>query len=186
MQAFALLLTTTIIAGVLYPAVITGIGQLLLADQSNGSLIKSGDAIIGSKLISQQFNGHHYFWPRPSASNFNAVPSGATNLGPTSATLEKTIASRRSSLASVHGMPEQNIPVDLLTASASGLDPHISLASAHMQIMRIANARGLDENGQAKIKKAIDDQLEQPQFGILGEARVNVLLLNLAIDKCCQ
>lgn len=181
-QAGVLLVVMTVLSGVVYPGIVTGIGQLLWADKSNGSLIKNGDEIVGSTLIAQEFKKPEYFWPRPSASNFNAMPSGASNLGPTSATLAKSIGSRRSELAKAHDVAETDIPMDLLTASASGLDPHISLESAKLQINRIIEARRLNEEAKAKIEKLIDAHVENQQLGILGEERLNVLMLNLALD----
>jgi len=181
-QAFMLLIITTVISGILYPSIVTGIGQLAWRDKSNGSLIKKGDEIIGSELIAQPFLKPEYFWPRPSASNFSAVPSGASNLGPTSAVLAQQIADRRRDLAKANNIKESEIPMDLLTASASGLDPHISLEAAKIQINRIVEARGLNGEGKAKIEKLINEQLENRQLGILGQKRLNVLMLNLALD----
>lgn len=182
-QAFMMLVITTVISGVFYPSIITGIGQLAWRDKSNGSLIKKGDEIIGSELIAQPFLKPEYFWPRPSASNFNAVPSGASNLGPTSAVLAQQIADRRRDLAKANNIKESEIPMDLLTASASGLDPHISLEAAKVQVNRIAEARGFHEEGKVKIEKLLDENIENRQLGILGQKRLNVLVLNLALDK---
>lgn len=186
LQAGLLLFVTTLITGVLYPALITGIGQLVWKDKCNGSLVKKGDAIIGSALIAQSFKRQEYFWPRPSASDFNALPSSASNLGPTSADLATLIAKRRHDLAAAHNVRGEDIPPDLLTASGSGLDPHISPESAYLQVNRIMKARGLALADHAKIHNLIDQQLEHPQFQIFGEPRINVLLLNLALDQCCS
>lgn len=185
-QAGLILTVLTVCSGVLYPSVVTGIGQLLFADKSNGSLIRNSDTVVGSELIAQQFASPRYFWPRPSASSFNAVPSGASNFGPTNSALAAAIDERRKKMANAHSIAEHSIPADMLTTSGSGLDPHISRDAARMQIARIVEARGLDATSKAKIENAIDEHVEARQLHILGEERVNVLLLNLAIDKCCQ
>jgi len=182
-QACIMLMILTIVSGIIYPAIITGIGQLFWPDLCNGSLIKRDQVIIGSELIAQKFTSPEYFWPRPSACDYNAVPSGASNLGPTSATLAKQIETRRKSYTVKEADP---IPDDLLTASGSGLDPHISEAAAKIQINRIVRARNLGENGVSVINDLIDKQKEHRQLAILGEERVNVLLLNLALDRCCK
>lgn len=180
-QICALLLLMTMITGILYPALVTGIGNIFLTKQSQGSLIKNGSAILGSSLIAQSFEQNQYFWPRPSASHYNAVPSGASNLGPTSAARAQAIKDRRA-LLKEKGMIDL-APKDLLTTSASGLDPHISSESAKVQVSRIISARGLNEDYKATINKLIDDQIEGKQLGFLGEKRVNVLLLNLELDR---
>lgn len=182
-QAGILLVVMTIVSGIFYPSIVTGIGQLIWADKSNGSLIKKGDEIVGSTLIAQQFRKPEYFWPRPSASNYSAMPSGASNLGPTSAALATSIADRRIDIATANDVAPADIPMDLLTASGSGLDPHISVEAAHIQVKRIVKARGLDENSKDAVEKLIDDQVERRQFWILGERRINVLKLNLALDR---
>ncbi len=184
LQSSLMLLILTLISGVIYPLVITGIGQLFWPDLCNGSLIKRDQVVIGSELIAQRFIRPEYFWPRPSASDYNAVPSSASNLGPTSETLAKLIKTRRENLLKAFG--DKDLPMDLLTASGSGLDPHISLAAALIQVKRIVTARKLGENGLALINDVIDKQHEYRQFGILGEDRVNVLSLNLALDRCCS
>lgn len=186
-QAGMLLVVITIIAGIFYPALVTGIGQLLWSEKSNGSLIQRNNEVIGSLLIAQSFKDPKYFWPRPSASNFSALPSGASNLGPTSAALKESIAKRRIELSKDHNMAESNIPLDLLTTSASGLDPHISVDAARIQVKRIAAARGLNtRTAEGTIHTLIDSMLERPQFFILGEERINVLSLNLGLDICCK
>jgi potassium-transporting ATPase KdpC subunit len=181
-QAALMLLVTTLISGVIYPAIITGIGQLAFKNKSNGSLIRDGDNIIGSELIAQQFKKPEYFWPRPSASNFSALPSGASNLGPTSALLKQQITNRRQEISTAYGIGESEIPMDLLTASGSGLDPHISEEAARIQVHRIVNARHIGNDKKMQIEKLIDEHVEDRQFGIWGEKRVNVLKLNLALD----
>lgn len=185
-QAGILLLMMTVISGILYPALVTGIGQLIWAENSNGSLIKKGNGIIGSALLAQQFKQTKYFWPRPSAGDFSTVPSGASNLSPTSVALAEAIARRRSELAKIHEVAMEDISVDLLTTSASGLDPHISKEAALLQVKRIVAARNLDEKGKATIQKLINDYLEERQLGFLGEKRINVLSLNLGLDQSCD
>lgn len=182
-QAFMLLIVTTLMFGILYPLLVTGIGQLAFSHQSNGSLVKRGDEIIGSELIAQPFLKPEYFWPRPSACNYNAVPSGASNLGPTSALLAEHIAQRRRDVAQANNNNDLEIPMDLLTTSASGLDPHISLEAAKIQLPRIAAARALNASGRAKLEHLLNEHLEARQLGILGQSRLNVLMLNMALDK---
>ncbi|HXW53147.1 MAG TPA: potassium-transporting ATPase subunit KdpC [Myxococcota bacterium] len=183
-QSSLMLVMLTLIFGVVYPAVMTGLGQLFWTDRCNGSLVKRDQVVIGSELIAQKFARPEYFWPRPSASDYNAVPSSASNLGPTSEALQKLIKTRKESL--LPSLSEDDVPMDLLTASGSGLDPHILPATAKLQVKRIVTARNLDENGFALVNDLIDKLVEPRQFGILGEDRVNVLSLNLALDRCCS
>lgn len=182
-QAGLLFVVITVMSGIIYPSVVTLIGQILWAHKTNGSLLKNGDTIIGSELIGQRFTSPKYFWGRPSASRFSAMPAFASNLGPTSAELKKTIAKRRRELSeSLDVMPEK-IPGDLITSSASGLDPHISVAAAKIQVKRIAHVRGLNREQIANVERLIDENTRKPMFGILGETTVNVLRLNLALDN---
>ena len=171
---FALLL------GLAYPAVLTGIGQILFPAEANGSLIRSDDRIIGSELIGQQFARAGYFHGRPSAAGkgYDATASSGSNLGPTS----KALADRvKTDLAALHRTPEsQSVPPDLVTTSASGLDPHISPEAAAFQAARVSSARGLSETA---LRSLIVRHTEQPLFGFLGEPRVNVLELNRALDS---
>ena len=173
LQSLRAYLVLTLITGLLYPLAITGIAQLLFPKQANGSRIVQNGQIIGSDLLAQQFKSPRYFWPRPSGADFATVPSGASNKGPTSADLKKAINDRRSQFGS-------EAPVDLLTASGSGLDPHISPEAAHSQIPRIAAARSMPPE---KISELVDRTTEAPQLGFLGEPRVNVVLLNQALDQ---
>jgi potassium-transporting ATPase KdpC subunit len=172
----------TVILGIAYPLVITGISQVMFPHQANGSLIKSGDKVIGSELIGQNFAKPEYFHPRPSAAGsngFDATSSAGSNYGPTSQKLIDRVK------ASVEQFRKENpdyhgpIPADLLTASASGLDPHISPDSAHAQALRVAKARGVDPG---VVDGLISSSTERPDLGFLGEPRVNVLRLNLALD----
>lgn len=181
--ALMMLLVLTIITGVAYPFAVTGIAQLLFPRQANGSLIYKDGKPIGSMLIGQPFDDPKYFWGRPSATApfpYNAAASSGSNLGPTNPALVDAIKTR---VASLHAADHGNnlpIPVDLVTASGSGLDPQISPASAAYQVGRIARVRGLEE---AVVRQLVARHTEERQLGLLGERRVNVLLLNLALDE---
>ena len=170
----------TVLTGIAYPLLITGVGRLFFAHQAEGSLIIDGGKVLGSELIAQKFTDPRYFWPRPSAVDYNTLPSGGSNLGPTSASLKDSIMARRSRLAVADSAP---IPVDLLCASGSGLDPHISPEAAHYQLERVASARQLDKAQRTVLLSLIDKYTEAPTIGILGQLRVNVLRLNLALDS---
>lgn len=171
-QAIRILLAFTLLTGVLYPLAVTAVARVGFEKKANGSLIEHDGKIIGSALLAQKYTEDRYFWPRPSAGDFATVASGASNKGPTSADLVKSIAEHRAQFG-------DNAPGDLLTASGSGLDPHISPEAARHQIARIAKARGKSE---AEIAALAERHVEPPQFGILGEPRVNVFALNLALD----
>ena len=174
----------TVLVGVVYPLVITGITQAIFPRKANGSLVYMNDRVVGSDLIGQKFESQRYFWPRPSAIDYNPLPSGGSNLGPTSADLEKQISQRRSMQLEANGMSEGAIiPLDLLFTSASGLDPHISPLAARFQVNRIARARGFDANGENELYKLIDKHIEPRALQLMGEPRVNVLKLNLALDS---
>ncbi len=178
------LLLMTILTGLIYPLVMTGISQVIFPHQSNGSMITSGDSLIGSELIGQNFTSDKYFKGRPSAIGYNPMPSGATNLGPTSKTLADSINARKQAFISENGLPENaEIPREMLTGSASGVDPNISTEGAKLQITRILKARGWNESFRLKIEDLINMLIEKPQFGILGEERINVLILNIELDK---
>ena len=179
--AAVLLLLITIVTGLLYPAAITGVAQVALPAQANGSLLSDAKGQpIGSALIAQNFTGPTYFHPRPSAAGkdgYDASSSAATNLAPGSKDLRDAIAKRVSS-ARAEGMTG-DLPADLVTTSASGLDPDLSPEAAFLQAPRVAKARGLDV---AKVKSLIETQTEAPLIGIIGEPHVNVLLLNRQLD----
>ena len=180
-QSILLTIVFTVLTGVLYPLAITGIAQLAFRDKANGSLIERDGKIIGSELLAQPFTGARYFWPRPSAGGYATVPSGASNLGPTSAALQSNVAARAAAIRAANELPaDATVPADLLFTSGSGLDPHISPDAARLQVARVATARGVSEES---IKALIERFIEPPQFGFLGEPRVNVLLLNLALDQ---
>ena len=177
--AILMTIATTILLGVIYPLVITGLAQLLFHDKANGQIItRNGDA-IGSRIIAQPFTSAKYFHPRPSAAGngYDAANSGGTNLASTN---QKLIDRVRADAATLHSEnPSQPIPVDLLTTSASGLDPEISPAAAEFQIPRIARERGLSESA---LRDLVQKHTDQRDLGLLGEPRVNVLELNLALD----
>lgn len=180
--ALRMLLVLTILTGVIYPLVITAAAQVLFPQQANGSLIRDGDTVLGSSLIGQYTNGDPcYFWSRPSATNYSALSSGGSNLALTSATLQTAVNERAAAFSTAHNLTNTRTPVptEMLFASASGLDPHISPQAARLQVGRVAAARGLDE---AQLMTLIDGLVEAPQLGFLGQPRVNVLLLNLALD----
>lgn len=170
----------TVLTGIAYPLLITGVGRLFFTRQANGSLIEVGGQIVGSELIGQTFTDPQYFWPRPSATNYNPLPSGGSNLGPTSAELKDSIEVRRSRLKASGGL---TVPVDLLCASASGLDPDISPQAARYQVDRIVAARQLDPASRTALLSLIARHTEAPAVSILGQPRVNVLKLNLALDS---
>jgi K+-transporting ATPase ATPase C chain len=174
---FALL---TIITGVIYPLLVTGVSQVLFPSQSNGSIITIDGKAAGSELIGQQFDDPKYFWGRVSAVDYNADLSSGSNYGPMNPALLKAVQSRIDALQAADPDNTLPIPVDLVTASASGLDPHISVAAALYQVHRVASARGLSE---ADLQSLVEQNTESRQFGIFGEPRVNVLLLNLALDE---
>lgn len=179
--ALLMLVILTFLTGVIYPLVVTGLAQVLFPAQANGSLIGGEDAPSGSVLIGQANSDPRYFWPRPSATGYGTIPSGGSNLGPTSTLLAQQVASRAAEFRLANGLPDDTVvPVDMLFASASGLDPHVSPAAAQQQVARVSAARGVDES---QIAALVDEYVENPQFGILGEARVNVLLLNMALDR---
>jgi K+-transporting ATPase KdpC subunit len=172
----------TIITGVAYPLLVTGIAQVAFHHQANGSLIDQNGTITGSELIGQPFSDPEYFWGRLSATSpipYNAGASSGSNLGPSNPDLTKAIQARIDALKAVDTDNNQPVPVDLVTFSASGLDPDISLAAANYQIPRVARYRGLSQNA---VSDLVDRFTEGRQLGILGEPRVNVLKLNQALD----
>ena len=177
--AITVFVLLSVITGVIYPLIVTGIAQMVFPHQANGSLIEKDGVIVGSELIGQQFDDPKYFWGRLSAAGYNAALSSGSNYGPMNPALLDSVQARIDALKTADPENPLPIPVDLVTASASGLDPHISVASALYQVSRVASARGLDE---ADIVALVDQYTEGRQFGFLGEPRVNVLLLNLALD----
>jgi K+-transporting ATPase ATPase C chain len=165
----------------LYPVGITIISQIAFPEQSNGGLIRRNDTIVGSQWIAQQFQTSRYFWPRPSAGGYATVPSGSSNYGPTSKKLQDAVNGYATALRTAHKLPaDAPVPADLVFTSASGLDPHISPEAARFQITRVASARSMSDE---QISALVEKFIEPPQCGFLGESRVNVLKLNLALDE---
>jgi K+-transporting ATPase ATPase C chain len=180
---FTLFVLLTILTGIVYPLVVTGIGKLAFPLEVSGSLVFRDHVVVGSSLIGQSFQEPKYFWGRLSATSpmpYNGVASGGSNLGPTNPALIDTAKARIGALKAADPTNTLPIPVDLVTASASGLDPHISPAAALYQVGRVARARHLDP---AAVRQLVMSSIEEPQWGVLGEARVNVLLLNLNLDR---
>lgn len=170
------------VTGLAYPAVMTVFGQAVFPAQANGSLIEKGGRVVGSALIGQQFDAPQYFWGRLSATSpmpYNAAGSGGSNLGPLNPALKDQVKSRLDALKAAGTDLSQPVPVDLVTASASGLDPEISPAAADYQVARVARARKMAD---ADVRRLVADHTSGRQFGVLGEPRVNVLKLNLALD----
>jgi K+-transporting ATPase ATPase C chain len=178
--AIGFVVLLTVLTGVIYPLAVTGLAQALFRDQANGSLISDNGEVVGSELIGQSFSDHRYFWGRLSATEYDAAASSGSNYGPTNPALLEAIQARIDALKEVDPDNQEPIPVDLVTASGSGLDPHISIAAAQYQIPRVARYRGLSED---EVSALVDRFTEGRQFGVLGEPRVNVLKLNLALDE---
>ncbi len=181
--AFLMTIATTILLGVIYPLLITAVAQVLFKDKANGQLISRNGQVIGSRIIAQPFTSAKYFHPRPSnaGNGYDAANSGGTNYAPTNQKLIDRVQADAKSLHEEN--PAQPIPVDLLTTSASGLDPEISPAAAEFQVPRIARERSLPES---TIRELVQKHTDQRDLGLLGEPRVNVLELNLALDEMTQ
>ncbi len=180
--ALVLFLALTLLTGVAYPLLVTVAAQSLFPEQARGSLILQGGKAVGSALIGQNFSDARNFWGRPSATTpmpYNAGNSGGSNLGPLNPALTEAVGRRIAALRAADPGNSAPVPVDLVTASASGLDPHISPAAARYQVARVARARGLAAD---KVQALVDQYTEKPLFGLLGEPRVNVLKLNLALQ----
>ena len=186
LQSIRALLVFTVITGIAYPLIVTGISQVVFKEKANGSLIEKDGKVLGSRLIGQPFSDPKYFWSRPSGTSpqpYNGSSSSGTNQGPTNPALKEAVEGRVKALRDAGGDAAKTIPVDLVTASGSGLDPHISPAAAEYQVARVAKARSLPE---AKIKALVERYTEGRQLGVLGEPRVNVLELNLALDAATK
>ena len=166
-------------AGLLYPALATFTGQALFPAQARGSVIERDGVVVGSSLVAQPFTGAGYFQPRPSAAGFDPRALAGSNLGPGNPALRERIAATSADVAMREGIAAKEIPVDLVTASGSGIDPHISAAAAAVQVARVARARGLDPNA---VRALVLVHTQGPSLGVFGQARVNVLELNLALD----
>jgi K+-transporting ATPase ATPase C chain len=180
--ALVLLALFTVLTGALYPALVTAAAQLVFPSEANGSLIEQGGIVRGSRLIGQPFTGPRYFWSRPSLTSpvpYNGAASSGSNLGPLNPALADAVKQRIEALRAVDPGNSAPVPIDLVTASASGLDPHISPAAALYQVERVAKARELDP---AQVRQLVVQHSEGRTFGLLGEPRVNTLALNLALD----
>lgn len=173
LSSLRMLIALTILTGIAYPLLVTGLGQTLFPRQAGGSLIDVGGRVVGSALVAQKFEKGIYFQSRPSAVDYNPLPSGGSNLAPTSKKLKDQVAAGRAKWG-------EGVPQDLLFASGSGLDPHVSPEAALYQIPRVAKARGLAED---ELRRLVENHIEPVQLGFLGEPRVNVLMLNLALDR---
>ena len=174
----------TVLTGIIYPLLITGFAQLFFSRKANGSLIIKDNKTIGSELIGQQFDTVIYFMSRPSAITYNPLPSGGSNYGLTNTKLKNLVYERKQQFITYNELDSlTEIPSEMLFASASGLDPHISPKAAYLQVERIVQSRNFNNEQKQKLEQLIKNQTEAPQFFCLGEERVNVLLLNLETDK---
>ena len=173
------LLVLTVLLGIGYPVAVWGVGQVAFRSQAEGSLIQRNGTVVGSTLIGQNFTGDQWFLPRPSANDYDAQASGGTNAGPSDEDLITSINQRRTAIAKSNDVAPEAVPADALTASASGLDPYISPEYAQIQTARVANTRGLDET---KVAELVTANTSGRILGFLGEPRVNVLKVNLALD----
>jgi len=181
LPAFRIFLFLSIVTGLVYPILMTALGHGLFRNQVDGQMIKKAGVLIGAKPIGQKFTAEKYFWGRPSSVDYNPIPSGGSNLGPTSEVLKKAVNDRAAIIRKNMGLSETDaIPQDLLFASGSGLDPDISPEAAEFQSVRIARVRGIDV---AQVQKIIEAHVVPPDLGFLGDPRVNVLELNLALDE---
>ncbi len=184
--ALVLFVALSLLTGLVYPLAVTGIAQLAFPSSANGSLIRQGDKVVGSELIGQAFSDPKHFWSRPSATSpmpYNAANSAGSNLGPLNPALADAVKARIAALRAADPGNDQPVPVDLVTASASGLDPHISRAAADYQAARVARARDMPES---EVRALIERHTEQPLLGFIGEPRVHVLRLNLALDSAAR
>ena len=180
--ALVLFVVLSLVTGLAYPLAVTGLAQVLFPDQANGSLVKAKGVVVGSALIGQPFSQPGHFWSRPSATApdpYNAAASSGSNLGPSNPALAEAVAARIAALRAADPGNHSAVPVDLVTASASGLDPHISRAAADYQVNRVARAQGLPPE---LVQALVAEHTEGTLLGFLGEPRVNVLRLNLALD----
>ena len=187
LPAVRLFIALTVLTGVVYPLIVTGIAKAVFPKQAGGSLVMVNGKVAGSELLAQRFAADNYFWPRPSAgddgTNYATVASSGSNLGPTSSNLVTTVQSRIAAFQTANDLATNApVPADMAFASGSGLDPHISPGAARLQINRVATARRFSPEQKQKLSGLVEDSIEAPQLGFLGEPRVNVLKLNLALD----
>jgi K+-transporting ATPase ATPase C chain len=183
-----MLLLLTALNGVVYPITVTLLAKALFARQANGSLVSQNRQVIGSELLAQRFTEERYFWPRPSAggngANYVTVPSLASNKGPTSGELKTNVQNRAIAFRQAHSLTANaTVPADMIFACGSGLDPHISPEAARLQIKRVAATRNFDDSHTRRVAALVEQYVEPPQLGFLGDPRVNVLKLNLALDS---
>lgn len=182
--AFRMLAILTLVTGVIYPVMVTFVAQAIFPHQANGSIVTIDGKIVGSELLAQNFTNAAYFWPRPSAAEYATIPSGASNKGPTAGDLRSNVAERIASFRTTHKLATDGaVPSDMLFASGSGLDPHISPEAARIEIARVAAARQFTSEQKEKLATLVEQSIERPQLGFLGEPRVNVLKLNLALNQ---
>lgn len=183
-SSLKMLMLLVVICGVFYPLVITLASQLIFPNQANGSLIKVDNKIVGSELIGQNFEDSSYFWGRPSETSNQSMPSGGSNLARASKALNEKISTRQSAFATTNSISISQVPKEMMTASASGIDPHISDTAAYFQIDRIAKSRNLTNPQDIQnLQKLVHQNTEYPTWGFLGNIKVNVLKLNIALDK---
>ena len=175
------ILVMTILCGLIYPLAMTGLCQAFFPYQANGSIIEHDGKVIGSAIIGQEFKDDKYFSGRPSANEYNAADSAGTNYGAINKDLKKQVEERAAAVRAKYGLlPTEKVPSDMVTNDAAGFDPHLSPEAIHLQVNRIAQARNMDKS---VVLKLVEQNTEYPSFGFIGEARVNVLKLNLALDK---
>lgn len=179
-----MILWLTAVTGLVYPLIITGIAEGFFKQKAEGSMVAIRDKLQGSKLIGQRFESAKYFWGRPSATNYHTLPGGGSSLGPTSASLKALVEARQQTIGKESSMKEgETVPPELLYASASGIDPHISPSAALFQISRIALARGFSDAEQNALRETVEAMTIHPFWGLMGSPLVNVLELNLALDR---
>lgn len=183
-QSIRMFLVLAVLTGVIYPLAVTGIAHLCFPSQAEGSQVTINGKIAGSALLAQKSVDPRYFWPRPSAGDYATVASGASNLGPGSDALKKAISDRAAQMRSTYKIgADAPLPDDMLTTSASGLDPDISPAAARLQIERVASARRYDADQKTRLSHLVETRIQNPQWGFLGQPRLNVFLLNQAVDE---
>lgn len=183
-NSIKILLFFTVITGIIYPVIIFGIGRMFFDDKANGSMVKESDRIVGSELLGQKFISRKYFWSRPSAIDYNPMPSGGSNLSLTSKALVQQYKDNKAAFMKENLLKDTvAVPSEMLFSSASGVDPDISREAAYLQVKRISEARKFNSGQKQKLFNLIDSQTKSRQFGFLGEEVVNVLVLNIKLDE---